>query len=220
MKALFSMRIVFLLASLLLSAAAGAAQKDTPKTILVWGDSISAGYGLDADTGWVHLLERRLQSQGTAYNVINASVSGETTAGGLSRLPAALDKFKPDIVLLELGGNDGLRALPLDAMRTNLDKMVELSRAARARPVLFEMYIPRNYGPVYTERFTRVFDQLAQARQVPIVPFFLASLVTQRDKWFQDDELHPNAQAQPLLLNAVWPTLQPLLGHPNSGAHP
>jgi acyl-CoA thioesterase-1 len=212
MKALFSMRIVVLL-GLLLITAAGAAQKSAPKTILVWGDSISAGYGLDADTGWVHLLERRLQSQGKAYNVVNASVSGETTAGGLSRLPAALDKFKPDIVLLELGGNDGLRALPLDAMRSNLDQMVELSRAARARPVLFEMYIPRNYGPVYTERFTKVFDQLAQQRQVPIVPFFLASLVTERDKWFQDDELHPNAQAQPRLLDAVWPTLQPLL-HP------
>ncbi|HWY24862.1 MAG TPA: arylesterase [Nevskia sp.] len=207
MKTLLSLRIVALVGGLLLSAGAGAADK----TILVWGDSISAGYGLDADTGWVHLLERRLQSQGKGYTVVNASVSGETTAGGLSRLPAALDRFKPDLVLLELGGNDGLRALPLDAMRANLDKMVELSRAAKARPVLFEMYIPRNYGPVYTERFTKVFDQLAQERKVPIVPFFLAPLVSAPDQWFQDDALHPNARAQPLLLDAAWPTLEPLL---------
>jgi len=196
-----------LLAGLLLGPAVSAAEQ----TILVWGDSISAGYGLDAGTGWVNLLERRLQTQGRRYQVVNASVSGETTAGGLSRLPAALDKFKPDIVLLELGGNDGLRALPLDAMRANLDQMIALTRAARARPVLFEMVIPRNYGPAYSERFTQVFGQLAQQRKVPMVPFFLASLVAAPEQWFQDDALHPNAQAQPRLLDAAWPTLEPLL---------
>jgi acyl-CoA thioesterase-1 len=146
--------------------------------------------------------------------VVNASVSGETSAGGLSRLPAALDKFHPAIVLIELGGNDGLRAEPLDAMRTNLDRMIELSAAARAQPVLFEMYIPRNYGPAYADRFTQVYDQLAQQRKVPLVPFFLAALVSDRDRWFQDDGIHPNAQAQPQLLEAVWPTLAPLLRHP------
>jgi acyl-CoA thioesterase-1 len=213
MKTLFSLRLAILAGGLLFSTLAGAADQ----TILVWGDSISAGYGLDAGAGWVHLLEQRLQTQGRGYAVVNASVSGETTAGGLARLPAALDKFKPDLVLLELGGNDGLRALPLDAMRTNLDKMIELSRAAKARPVLFEMYIPRNYGPVYTERFTKVFDQLAQERQVPLVPFFLGKLVAEPDKWFQDDALHPNAQAQPQLLDAAWPTLEPLL---KKAAHP
>ena len=207
MKTLFSLRLWALLAGLLLNPAAGAADP----TILVWGDSISAGYGLDAESGWVNLLERRLQTQGRGYTVVNASVSGETTAGGLARLPAALDRFKPDLVLLELGGNDGLRALPLDEMRANLDRMIALTRAARARPVLFEMYIPRNYGPAYSERFTKVFGQLAQERKVPIVPFFLAALVTEPDKWFQDDALHPNAQAQPKLLDAAWPTLQPLL---------
>jgi acyl-CoA thioesterase-1 len=216
MKTLFSLRIVVrlaVLAGLWCCFAATAADK----TILVWGDSISAGYGLDAGTGWVHLLEQRLQTQGRGYTVVNASVSGETTAGGLSRLPAALDRFKPDLVLLELGGNDGLRALPLDAMHSNLDKMIELSRAAKARPVLFEMYIPRNYGPVYTERFSKVFGALAQERQVPLVPFFLGRLVTEPDKWFQDDALHPNAQAQPALLDAAWPTLEPLL---KKTAHP
>lgn len=207
MKTLFSLRLLALLAGLLLGPAVSAAEQ----TILVWGDSISAGYGLDAGTGWVNLLERRLQTQGRRYQVVNASVSGETTAGGLSRLPAALDKFKPDIVLLELGGNDGLRALPLDAMRANLDQMIALTRAARARPVLFEMVIPRNYGPAYSERFTQVFGQLAQQRKVPMVPFFLASLVAAPEQWFQDDALHPNAQAQPRLLDAAWPTLEPLL---------
>ena len=202
-----------LLCSLLFCAAAGA----TDKTILVWGDSISAGYGLDADTGWIHLLERRLQSQGSSYKVVNASVSGETTAGGLSRLPAALDKVHPDIVLIELGGNDGLRAQPLDAMRANLDRMIELSQAAKARPVLFEMYIPRNYGPVYADRFSKVFGELAQQRKVPLVPFLMAGLVSEHDRWFQEDGIHPNAQAQPQLLDAAWPTLAPLLQH---SAHP
>lgn len=209
MKTIIPVRFLLLLFAVLFCAAAGAADK----TILVWGDSISAGFGLDADTGWVHLLEQRLQSQGSTYNVVNASVSGETTAGGLSRLPAALDKVHPDIVLIELGGNDGLRAQSLEAMRANLDKMLDLSAAARARPVLFEMYIPPNYGPVYAGRFTKVFDELAQQRKVPLVPFFLASLVGERDRWFQDDGIHPNAQAQPQLLEAVWPTLAPLLQH-------
>ncbi|MDE0853812.1 MAG: arylesterase [Nevskia sp.] len=213
MKAIVPLRWLLLLCGLLCCAAAGAANQ----TILVWGDSISAGFGLDADAGWVHLLERRLQSQGSRYAVVNASVSGETTAGGLSRLPAALDKYHPDIVLIELGGNDGLRAQPLDAMRANLEKMVELSLAARARPVLFEMYIPRNYGPVYADHFTAVFDQLAQQRKLPLVPFFLAGLVDERDRWFQDDGIHPNAQAQPRLLEAVWPTLAPLL---QAATHP
>ena len=207
MKANFPVLMLLLWCSLLFSAAAGAADK----TILVWGDSISAGYGLDADTGWVHLLERRLQTQAKGYAVVNASVSGETTAGGLSRLPAALDKVHPDIVLLELGGNDGLRAQPLDAMRANLDKMIDLSLAAHARPVLFEMYIPRNYGPVYADRFTKVFGELAQQRKVPLVPFLMAGLVAEHDRWFQDDGIHPNASAQPQLLDAVWPTLAPLL---------
>ena len=213
MKATFSLRVLLLLWSLLSCAAAGAADR----TILMWGDSISAGYGLDADSGWIHLLEQRLQSQGRPYKVVNASVSGETTAGGLSRLPAALDKLHPDIVLIELGGNDGLRAQPLDAMRANLDRMIELSLAAKARPVLFEMYIPRNYGPVYADRFNKVFGELAQQRKVPLVPFLMAGLVGEHDRWFQEDGIHPNAQAQPQLLDAAWPTLAPLLQH---SAHP
>lgn len=187
------------------------------KTILVWGDSISAGLGLDADTGWVHLLDRRLQSQGSGYAVVNASVSGETTAGGLSRLPAALDKLHPAIVLIELGGNDGLRGQPLDAMHADLGKMIELSRAAHAQPVLFAMQIPSNYGPVYADRFAKVFGTVAGETKAPLVPFFLAAIATDRGRWFQDDGIHPNAAAQPQLLDAVWPTLAPLL---KPSAHP
>ena len=213
MKAPFPLACLLLLCGWLCCAAA----KASDNTILVWGDSISAGFGLDNDTGWVHLLEQRLQTQGSAYTVVNASVSGETTAGGLSRLPAALDKFHPAIVLIELGANDGLRGQPLEAMRSNLEQMLQLSQTARAQPVLFEMRIPSNYGPVYTDRFTQVFGQLAQQRKVPLVPFFLAGLVKEHDRWFQEDGIHPNTQAQPQLLDAVWPTLAPLLRH---AAHP
>jgi acyl-CoA thioesterase-1 len=215
MKAPFSLACL-LLCGLLSWAAAAAA--DT--TILMWGDSISAGYGLDTDAGWVHLLEQRLHSQGLPYRVVNASVSGETTAGGLARLPEALDKFHPAVVLIELGGNDGLRGQPVTEMRANLERMVDLCTAAHAQPVLFEMRIPSNYGPVYSDRFTAVFGQVAQQHKLPLVPFFLAALVPEHDRWFQEDGIHPNAAAQPQLLDAAWPTLAPLLKSAHAGAHP
>lgn len=177
--------------------------------ILVLGDSLSAGYGLDAGQGWVSLLEQKLKSQGSAYRVVNASVSGETTAGGLARLPTLLERHRPAFVLVELGGNDGLRALPLDALRVNLEKIVARSRAAGATPVLFEMRIPENYGPTYSEAFTRSFTGVAAAQEVPIVPFLLKDFATDPD-FFQDDGIHPSAAAQPHILGAIWPTLQPL----------
>jgi acyl-CoA thioesterase-1 len=180
-------------------------------TILVYGDSISAGYGLDNGAGWVPLLQQKLQMQGPAYAVVNASVSGETTAGGLARLPAALDRSHPALVLIELGANDGLRGQPLDAMHANLAAMIDLIRAAHARALLFEMRIPTNYGPLYGNRFTQVFGDVAKQKQVPLVPFFLSAIATDRDRWFQEDGIHPNAQAQPLMLNAVWGVLAPLL---------
>jgi acyl-CoA thioesterase-1 len=182
------------------------------QTLLVWGDSLSAGYGLDAGTGWVALLEQRLKTQAPDWRLVNGSVSGETTSGGLSRLPAALDRNKPAIVLIELGGNDGLRGGKLDLMRDNLAKMVDLSKQAGARPVMLEMRIPENYGPVYTQAFTGSFGQVATAKKVPLVPFFLAAFATEPSRWFQDDGIHPNASAQPQMLDAVWPTLAPLLG--------
>ena len=150
--------------------------------------------------------------------MVNASVSGETTAGGLSRLPAALQKYHPAVVLLELGGNDGLRGQPLPAMHANLAKMIDLSRAAGAQPLLFEMRIPSNYGPVYGDRFAQVFGAVAQEKQATLVPFFLAAIATDPGRWFQDDGIHPNAAAQPQLLDAVWPTLAPLVGR--KAAHP
>jgi acyl-CoA thioesterase-1 len=185
-------------------------------TILVWGDSLSAGYGLDANTGWVHLLEQRLQTQGERYVVVNGSVSGETTSGGLARLPAALARERPDWVLIELGANDGLRGLPLSEMRDNLTKMTRLARAAGAKPVLFEMRLPTNFGPIINGRFRAVFADVAKAENVPLVPFFLEAVATDPRRWFQDDGIHPNAQAQPRLLDAVWASLAPLLRGPGA----
>lgn len=193
----------------LYSALAGA-KPATPPVILVLGDSLSAGYGLPRESGWVSLLERRLKTQGYPHRVVNASISGDTSAGGLSRLPATLEAQRPQIVLIELGANDGLRAQPVKALRGNLEKLVGLSRAAGATPVLFEMRIPSNYGPAYTESFAQVFGDTARALKTPLVPFFLAAIAAD-PKQFQDDGIHPNAAAQPGLLDAVWPTLKPLL---------
>ncbi|HKY90218.1 MAG TPA: arylesterase [Nevskiaceae bacterium] len=181
--------------------------------ILVMGDSLSAGYGLDPQQGWIFLLQQKIRSQGLPHVVVNASVSGETTAGGLARLPAALDRNRPKIVLVELGGNDGLRGQPAQALRTNLERMVDLTRKAGAVPVLFEMRIPENYGPAYANSFHGTFAAVAQERKVALVPFLLAEIALEPDRWFQDDGIHPNAAAQPRLVEAVWPTLQPLLTH-------
>lgn len=194
------------------AAGLGAPTAQAAQTLLVFGDSLSAGYGLDAGSGWVSLLERRLETQAPGWKVVNASVSGETTAGGLSRLPATLDRVKPALVLIELGGNDALRGGKLDAMRDNLGHMVDLARKAGATPVVFEMRIPENYGPIYTRDFYTSFGTVAKAKRVPLVPFFLAAVATDRPRWFQDDGIHPNAGAQPQMLDAVWPTLAPLLG--------
>jgi acyl-CoA thioesterase-1 len=180
-------------------------------TILVFGDSLSAGFGLDAGQGWAALLAKRLQDQHSPYEVVNASVSGETTAGGLARLPAELQRVHPQLVLLELGGNDGLRGGAVAAMRDHLAQMIRLTRDSGAQPVLFEMRIPSNYGPAYTGAFTKTFDDLAADSRVPLVPFFLQGLVGEHDRWFQADGIHPIAAAQPIMLDAVWPVLQPLL---------
>lgn len=194
---------------------AGTGALQAAQTILVWGDSLSAGYGVDSRRGWVRLLEQKLGTQADAslrgWKVVNGSVSGETTAGGLARLPAALRRHQPDVVLIELGGNDGLRGLNLKAMRDNLEKMVALSRAAGATPVIFEMRIPANYGPVITGRFQKAFSEVADSTRTPMVPFFLATIATDRQKWFQDDGIHPGNAAQPLMLDAVWPHLLPVL---------
>jgi len=179
--------------------------------ILVFGDSLSAGYGLaHVEQGWVELLRSKLKDAGYGYQVINASVSGETTAGGLARLPRALSLHQPQIVILELGGNDGLRALPVDQMHANLSRMVELSLADHARVLLLGMRIPPNYGPEYTEQFRAEFARIARDEQVSLVPFLLAE-VALTPSLMQADGVHANEAGQPKLLDAVWPTLQPML---------
>ena len=188
------------------------ARAETP-VILVFGDSISAGYGLArVEQGWVALLQTRLKDQGYGYQVVNASVSGETTAGGLARLPRALTLHRPKIVILELGGNDGLRALPIAQMRANLAQMVDLATAAGAKVLLLGMRMPPNYGPDYTEQFHACYSDLARDKKLPAVPFFLND-VALLPNLMQADGIHPNELGQPKLLATVWPVLQPLLRH-------
>jgi acyl-CoA thioesterase I len=179
--------------------------------ILVFGDSISAGYGLaHVEQGWVELLKTRLKALGYGYEVVNASVSGETTAGGLARLPRALELHHPKIVLIELGGNDGLRALPIPQMRANLGQMTDLAAAAGAKVLLLGMRMPPNYGLPYTEHFRDSFSAIARDKKIPLVPFLLNDIALSQSL-MQDDDIHPNALGQPKLLENVWPALQPLL---------
>lgn len=185
-----------------------AAGAPTPtRTILVLGDSLSAGYGIDLEDGWVALLQQRLVSQGYGYRVVNASVSGETTAGGLQRLPRALALHRPELVVLELGGNDGLRGLSLTTTADNLGRMVQLSEGAGARVVLLGMKMPPNYGPKYTQGFEQIFADLASRKKLSFVPFFLEK-VALKPGMIQADGIHPTVQAQPLMLDSVWPILQ------------
>ena len=200
-------RLLFLM---ILFVAPVSAKAEAP-VILVFGDSISAGYGLaHVEQGWVALLQTRLKQQGYGYQVVNASVSGETTAGGLARLPRALTLHSPKIVVLELGGNDGLRALPIAQMRANLTRMVQLARAAGADVLLLGMRMPPNYGPDYTEQFRSSFSDVARAEKVPLVPFILDNLALDA-ALMQADGIHPNEQGQLRLLDNAWPLLRPLL---------
>jgi acyl-CoA thioesterase-1 len=186
------------------------AAAETP-VILVFGDSISAGYGLSrVDQGWVALLQAKLKDEGYGYQVVNASVSGETTAGGLARLPRALAVHRPKIVIIELGGNDGLRALPVAQMRANLKQMVLLCSASGARVLLLGMRMPPNYGPDFTEQFRSSFSDLARDEKLPLVPFLLND-VAQNPSLMQADGFHPNAAGQPKLIANVWPALKPML---------
>ena len=202
MKRLFVLVVLWL--------AAVSANAATP-VILVFGDSISAGYGLPrVEQGWAALLQAKLKQEGYGYEVVNASVSGETTAGGLARLPRALNLHHPAVVLLELGGNDGLRALPVAQMRENLARMAELAATAGAKVLLLGMRIPPNYGPEYTAEFSRVYADLARDQKLPLVPFLLNG-IAQAPDLMQADGIHPNQAGQPKLLDAVWPALKPLL---------
>lgn len=179
-------------------------------TVLIVGDSISAAFGLDTRVGWVALLEQRMKQEGFTDKVVNASISGDTSAGGQARLPALLAEHKPALVILELGGNDGLRGQQPTQLQQNLASMIDRSRDAGAKVLLLGMQIPPNYGPRYTNAFKAVYSSLAEDRKVPWVPFFLEG-VGGNPELMQADGLHPAAVAQEKLLENVWPTLKPLL---------
>jgi len=180
------------------------------KVILVYGDSLSAGYGIRVEQGWVSLLAQRTQKEGYGFRVVNASVSGETTAGGLSRLPHTLAVQRPNIVLLELGANDGLRGLPLDLTRGNLDQMITLLQNQHVAVLLLGLRLPPNYGERYNNGFVSMYQELSASHHIALLPFLLAN-VALTPALMQADGLHPNEQGQPLLLDNVWPKLLPLL---------
>jgi len=179
-------------------------------TLLVVGDSISAAFGLETGQGWVALLERRLVERGLQYQVVNASISGDTSAGGLARLPALLAIHHPQLVIIELGGNDGLRGQSPAQLQRNLAAMIDRSRTAGAGVMLLGVQLPPNYGPRYNQTFARVYTSLAEEKQVPVVPFFLEG-VGGVPGMMQPDGIHPAATAQVKMLDNVWPILEPLL---------
>jgi len=178
--------------------------------ILIYGDSLSAGYGLAQQQGWVTLLEKKIDSEHYPYTVINASISGETTSGGLSRFASTLTKTQPAVVVLELGANDGLRGLPVKNMANNLKSMIEQSKKAGAKVLLLGMKIPPNYGPKYSQSFSDTYAQLSKEHKVTLVPFMLENVAAKREL-IQDDGLHPNLTGQPIILENIWPSLQRLL---------
>jgi acyl-CoA thioesterase I len=213
----FFRKKLFLLCSVLfLALAPGLPAAAETTTLLVVGDSLSAGYGLPAGKSWVDLLRQRLEQLRAQhalrvdYTVVNASISGDTTSGGLSRLPQLLRQHQPAIVLIELGANDGLRGLPLDMAHANLARMIEASQQARARVVLIGTRLPANYGKPYIESFEAMFSRLARTHRINLTPSLFSKLNADGSH-FQADRLHPTAQAQPLMLDAVWPALRPLL---------
>lgn len=186
------------------------AQGTQPPTVLVFGDSLSAGYGIDVDSSWTVLLQDRLEEQGYEHRVVNASISGETTEGGAARIEAALNNFKPDLIILELGGNDGLRGFPPERMRGNLEKIINRSKASGASVVLLGIRIPTNYGPRYTAAFEAVYRQVANDLGVEWIEFFMEG-VAMNDELLQADRIHPNTEAQPILLDNAWPIISATL---------
>lgn len=179
-------------------------------TILVYGDSLSAGYGVTRHSDWAHLLQLRLRDKKTDYTVANASISGETTLGGVNRIKDALRTHRPAITIVALGANDGLRGSDLKAMRSNLERIIDAARNARSQVILVGMQIPPNYGLQYTEKFSETFREVAKAKRVPLVPFLLEGFADKREL-FQADNLHPTAEAQAMMLETVWKTLAPII---------
>ncbi len=190
--------------------AASASAYSAPKTVLVVGDSLSAEYGLTRGAGWVALLEQKLKAEKIDARIVNASISGETTSGGRARLPALLTQHKPQIVVIELGANDGLRGLPVASAEANLRQMVTLSQKQDAKVMLIGMRMPPNYGRAYTERFFNMYSALSKDMKAPLVPFMLEG-VADKPALFQADRLHPNAQAHPIILNNIWPAFSSMI---------
>tara|TARA_B110000027_G_scaffold6764_1_gene6125 strand:- start:86 stop:742 length:657 start_codon:yes stop_codon:yes gene_type:complete len=208
-------------ASLLLTQAAAACAEDSPSasstpqpTILIFGDSLSAAYGIGEDEGWVTLLAERLAQEGSELEVVNGSVSGETTSGGRARLPSLLQRYDPAFVLIELGGNDGLRGLPLPLMRENLTDMILLSQKSGAAVLIAGMQIPPNYGPRYTEPFFAQYTELAEEFDLYLIPFLIDG-IPQQPELMQADGIHPKAEAQSMILDNFWPVLLEALQHSN-----
>jgi acyl-CoA thioesterase-1 len=197
-------------ALLLLLSGAAANAYSASKTVLVVGDSLSAEYGIARGAGWVSLLEQRLKTKGPAASIVNASVSGETTSGGRTRLPALLSKHKPNVVIIELGANDGLRGLPVAAAEANLRAMIDASRKAGAQVLLVGMRMPPNYGRDYADKFFAMYGTLSKDVKVPLAPFMLDG-VAEKPELFQPDRMHPLAEAHPIILANIWPHLQPIL---------
>jgi acyl-CoA thioesterase-1 len=202
-----------LLATLAPLPAIAAATPSTAAPVLVVGDSISAAYGLPPGKGWVDLLAARIKERGFPQRVVNASISGDTTAGGRARLPSLLAQHKPGVVVVELGGNDGLRGGDLKATRDNLDAIVAAIAKAGAKPLVIGMKLPPNYGSAYTREFESIYTSVATRHKAPLVPYFFAGFGEKNDM-FQPDRIHPTLPAQQLLLDNVWPTLEPMLGRP------
>jgi acyl-CoA thioesterase I len=199
-------RLFFILSLAIAPAAAWA----STGTILVFGDSLSAGYGLAQKQGWVDLLAKRLREEGFDYRVANASISGETTTGGVSRIAGALKAHEPNIVVLELGANDGLRGQSIDVMKRNLTQMIEASQRAKAQVLLVGMRLPPNYGMAYTEKFRQIYAELSREKKTALVPFLLEGFA-EDGRFFQSDRVHPTGEAQLAMLDTIWTGLKPLL---------
>ena len=195
---------------LLVTLAASASAYSAPKTVLVVGDSLSAEYGIARGAGWVSLLEQKLKAEKVEARVVNASISGETTSGGRARLPALLGQHRPDIVVIELGANDGLRGLPVSSAEANLRAMVAMARDKKAKVLLVGMRMPPNYGRAYTEKFFDMFKKVSAETRSPLVPFMLEG-VADKPAMFQQDRLHPLANAHPIILSNIWPQFASLI---------
>ncbi len=191
---------------LVLSLTAAAVQA---KTLLILGDSLSAGYGLSQQQSWVHLLQQKLDQQDSSWTLVNASISGETSGGGLARLPALLKQHKPDYVLIELGANDGLRGFPVPQLESNLNAMVTQIKQQQSKAVIMQIRIPPNYGPRYTKLFTDLYPKISKEQQIPLWPFFMETIAL-KQQWMQADGLHPNLEAQPVIADLMLPLVSSL----------